>query len=347
MSFTEKEKHSYCLKCGGGETIHKQRHIEYNDYYACVDEEMAELILILWKNGIETMFSCKGETCTHGCGSSCYADFAQILFRDAESLEKFYYLLRGVENKDFALSVHINGDYRTENTRVYLDLLKKINDINNPIYEYLNKEKIGLWKYEISNKISDIVKKEENEVEGLKFDEKFRDKVRWNLTFPTSDIQRIVRYLKNDYPKRRVILTKNKDNKEDEYFGALAFENNKVEYYGDFRHGVNKAFNENSYVEFLKMRDDYGDEIYAKLLIELGLNGTEESIRNYMFEEYKKDEKIFEDTLFYNPLKEFVHRNYIDQIYILEDKNSPTKEELELFNYRYFNWQEGESSFIE
>jgi hypothetical protein len=72
-----------CLNSGHHKTIP----IEYEDQHAEVDEKIAPLILLMWKNGIKTAFSCQDYGESNGC--DCHKGFYTIQFRGDEELNKF------------------------------------------------------------------------------------------------------------------------------------------------------------------------------------------------------------------------------------------------------------------
>lgn len=48
-----------CEKCGRRHNRHPTKHIEYTPSFACVDEDLADLVLACWRLGIDTDESCQ------------------------------------------------------------------------------------------------------------------------------------------------------------------------------------------------------------------------------------------------------------------------------------------------
>jgi len=55
----ELAQHHDCEKCGGLSNSHPVVHIEHGEWFACVDEEIAPLVLTCWEIGIRTRESCQ------------------------------------------------------------------------------------------------------------------------------------------------------------------------------------------------------------------------------------------------------------------------------------------------
>jgi hypothetical protein len=55
----ESEQHHDCEKCGGLPNSHPVVHIEHGEWFACVDEDIAPLVLACWELGIRTRESCQ------------------------------------------------------------------------------------------------------------------------------------------------------------------------------------------------------------------------------------------------------------------------------------------------
>jgi hypothetical protein len=51
----------HCQRCGGSKSRHPVRHIEHGQLRACVDVEIADLVLACWQAGIVTTESCQGH----------------------------------------------------------------------------------------------------------------------------------------------------------------------------------------------------------------------------------------------------------------------------------------------
>lgn len=48
-----------CARCGGCPSLHPVRHIQHGELAACVDVEVADLVLACWQAGITTTESCQ------------------------------------------------------------------------------------------------------------------------------------------------------------------------------------------------------------------------------------------------------------------------------------------------
>jgi hypothetical protein len=69
-----------CERCGGQANEHPVRHIEHGARSACVDVEIADLVLACWEAGIATSESCQ----SHGKGSGARLVFLSMPMVAAE-----------------------------------------------------------------------------------------------------------------------------------------------------------------------------------------------------------------------------------------------------------------------
>jgi hypothetical protein len=78
-----------CKPCGGGyKTEHPQTHLVVGSLAICVDQELTQLLTLLWDADIQTRFSCQGNP-----NSTHTRDLVSIMFQSQEDSERYYSLL--------------------------------------------------------------------------------------------------------------------------------------------------------------------------------------------------------------------------------------------------------------
>jgi len=319
-----------CSLCGGGDNVHQQRHITYGSNIACVDEEIADIILFCWQNDIETQFSCIGIDCP--CDDvDCKQEAASIMFWRACDVEKFIELISNNLYKDYFLS----GCFEDELPKWF----EKFNNIKEKDFNYNSKRNYKVH-FSIAGKVSSFLSEDKDEVEGSKLPAvEYREFTRWHLHFNRELISKIKRVLIKNNNFDDTVIVKNSDGS---YYGAISRINNKFNFYGaylgTFSHS-NEFLIRTGSIDF---RDSY------EILKTFSVNEiTEEKFladlleKNRKFEEECNEKLLVEGLDLLNVL--FLYDSNISDksIEIYRDKDTLLISELEKLEYNFTDWRNG------
>lgn len=220
-----------CDICGNEDALHPQKHIQFQNKHACVDEGIADLIQTLWENGIRTNGSCHGKECPPACVDPyCRVDYAYIILRNAQMMEDFIQLLEdhGIK-KDYLLNKH------------YSDQNYNFTIVNNfkDLHSTRIKKRLS-WRWEMLNKPST----EDNFITKELTPPEFENNRRWELRFPVVDLKPLTYLL-----KRKPITVKSIVQtlpSSEGYFGALHIDKGVITGFGAYL-GVN-TFNPEPFI---------------------------------------------------------------------------------------------------
>ena len=329
---TKKKVNMYvsCEKCGNIENDHKQRHITYKKIEACVDEELAEVILFCWKKNIETQFSCIGTDCN--CTDNfCDQESTQILFWQAKDLERFILLIREESFKDNLLELCFEEPFNSKK----FDIIKFIAE---DTLTYKSKRDIKI-AYTMLGKIPISNLNKDGKIEGHSIpSEKHRNYIRWCFNMNRDMIKRLNRVVSSNVNLDMSILVKNADKSN---FGLLVSRNGKLSFYGGFKNGIDYS------MDFQRKSVTDASANYPGLDIEKVFLKLKDSQEKYL----KKIAKPGMDLLYIirclksqGLLKEYNSdgswKDAEKSIHILREDELPTDKEISEFNFYYNNWQD-------